>query len=446
MGGMRSNAVPFHVNNSKIYFADATSSTIGDGTIISPWKDMMSFLRIAQPGDVIYLRAGIFSEKIDGGQETFYIRNGVHGTSRSPIGMVGYPNETAVVDALTTKTDLKRTAIHIKNNWYTFSKLQVNADQMAIYANGVGIRVIGNDTIGVKTAQFGAAAIVTSKDYAKVLGNSVHGGRSANRLDHGIYITGCSPIEGTEVAYNYMYDNNVAEGPIIVVNHQKGRCSPSVYLKSHYIHSNFIDCTNYRSKAIGIYDQSWDGGDETEPEPTYVYNNISISCGIDRNWPAMYQTSAHVEWYNNVVYDSRGVGLELAGSRGISSKVKNNIFHLTRNWEYVRHINGGTAEIENNVYWGSTGNLTAPGSIDANAIFSDPGILANTLNASITVNETMFGIGVLDPGVIAVVTQDYNGNDRPGISISVGALESNSIAASLVNKPLAPSNFSVILD
>lgn len=440
--GTRSNEIPFHVNKSKIYFADPKSLSNGSGAIDSPYNDMMTFFNNANPGDVIYLREGVFSNKIDYGQETFYIRNGVHGTEESPIGVVGYPNETAIVDALATKSSSKRTAIRVKNNWYTFSKLSLHGDQMAMYADGVGIRTVGNDTIGVVTNQYGTGTIVTSKDSAKVLGNSVHGGRSGNRLDHGIYVSGCSPNKGVEVAYNHLYDNNVAEGPIIVVNHQDNRCASNQSLKSHYIHSNYVDCSDYRSRAIGIYDQSWDGGGEAEPEPTYVYNNISVSCGIDRWWTALYQNSAHVEWYNNIVYDSHGVGLELIGSRIISSKAKNNIFHLTGNWEYIRHLDG-TADISNNVYFGSSGNKTAPESLDGGAILADPGIVLDAANANLTVDSAMLAAGIVDADVSAVVKTDYHGTLRPKEKMSVGAIELNTSAIA-ISPPSPPTKFKAI--
>ena len=448
VNGEKSNSVPFHVNSSSIYFAKSGGSSVGDGTISSPWSNVYSFLAVAQPGDLLYLREGMFTEKIHGGQETFYIRNGAHGTKSKPIGIVGYPGEVAIVDALETMSSTKRTAIRVKNDWYTFSKLTLRADQSAIIADGVGSRVVGNDAVGVVSGLYGTGTIVTKKDSIRVFGNSVHGGRSNNRLDHGIYVSGCAPSEGVEVAYNHLFDNAVDEGPIIVVNHQDNRCSSDVYVKSHYVHSNYVDCTGARSRAIGIYDLSWDGGSETEPQPTYVYNNISVSCGIDRWWTALYQNAAHVEWYNNLVYDSNGVGLEIGGDRVLSSIVKNNIFHLSKDWEYVRLL-GVSAEVFNNAYWGSTGNLTNPESLDSKALIQDPEIIPDLQGASLSLGEVLLGAGTNDSDVRRVVSTDYHGNARPSSSLSIGPIELDVVASLppvLLSSPLPPSDFTATIE
>lgn len=432
VNGIESNSIPININDDDIFFVNEAVAGTGTGTLTDPYKSVFSFFTNATAGDVAYLRGGTYSAKIDGGQSTWYIRQGgasagvaIDGTQAKPLGISAYPNETPIIDALDTQDSTKRTAIAAQNDWYTFSRLTVHADQIAISGDGIGVRIVGNDTVGVKTNQYGAGTIVGANDSVKILGNSVHGGRSANRLDHGVYASGCSPNDGMEIAYNHFYDNSLAEGPIIVVNHQDDRCGAGQYLKSHYIHSNFVDCSDFRSRAIGVYDQSWDVGDAQEPEPTYVYNNISVSCGIDRTWAAFTQNSAHVEWYNNTVYDSTGVALEIAGTRVLSSKVSNNIFDMSADFEIVRpHSLTGTPPviIDTNIYYGSNGGLTAPETLDPNAVFLDPAIVLDLPNASITNTTAAYGVGLSNATINSLIVRDYNLVTRPTAK-SIGAID-----------------------
>lgn len=439
-----SSSVSIKVTTGSIKFADA-NATGGTGTLADPWEDPVDFTSTALPGDVLYCRTGTFNSKIDGGIATWYIRNSSlsnDGTATDPIGICAYPLEAPVVDAPNAGTQYR--GIVCAAAYYTFSGLRVTAVGAGIDAgytasSDPGNRVIGCDVTGVQSLD-SAGHIVLSGSYHVALGNKCHGGRSGNKQDHAIYISGDAGDGGDTVAWNYTVDNDFDTGPMIVVNHQDARIPPSKFCKSHYIYGNFIDSTDYPAIGIGVYDQSWDGGGETEPEPTYVYNNFLTGCGVDRTFPAMSQFAAHAEWYNNHVHNCKGAGMEFANSRVISGKAKNNIFELTEDdtvggWDYIREISlvGATITLDNNLYIGSDGNGTDPLVADTNGYDNvDPETIVDLTTASYTIRNGVYKIGAQSTDITTIVTADYNGFTRPA-SYSVGALDYPGILADFVD-------------
>jgi len=331
-----SNTIPFRINTiGSIYFIDVNASE-GTGTLSDPWGDPKRFISAMEPGDVGYFREGLYDGKYNRGKSNIWIRTTqTWGTPEDPIGFVGYPNEVAMFDSWTNgdKSSLN-SSIKIEARFITVSKLFTRAFTRGIQVGRYG-RIIGNDAIGVQEVIGGAGIIHVGSDGVKILGNAVHGGRSGNRLDHSIYIDGCQELAPNEIAYNYSYDNLIDRGPHFVDNHQRTRCKSDVYQKSNHWHNNLLSCEADSSRGIGIYDLSWDKGEANEPDPAYVYNNILIGCGDGWNG-AMYHSNGHAVFYNNILLNNQGKGIQLLDASDVlSSKVINNIIVNTTNDEYV---------------------------------------------------------------------------------------------------------------
>jgi hypothetical protein len=306
----------------------------------------------------------------------------------------------------------------IEPDYYTVANLKFIS-----HSNGIEVanysRVIGNDVSGGAVLVDGTGIIVLRRNGSKALGNAVHGGRSGSRLDHGIYISGCAAMEGNYVGWNHIYDNSFDRGPLIVVNHQGNRCSSDVFVKSHHIYNNFVDCSQYPSRGIGLYDLSWDGGSETEPEPTYVYGNVVLSCGVDDgnyDHPAVYQGSAHEIWYNNSIVDTRTRGAVLGGN--LSSEFVNNIVTLrSSDYDYVNE--NPIVSIKNNIFHGAG----TPAESTTNSYHVDPGFNINTTTLQASLDSTS---PARNRGITPLNFHqfDINGNDRViGERIDIGAVE-----------------------
>lgn len=426
VGSETSNSIPFRINTiGSIYFVDVNASG-GTGTFSDPWSNLSNYIDVMAPGDVAYFRAGLYDQIYNGGKSNIWVRSSeASGTAQDPIGFVGYPNEVAMFDSWTNGNASNfNKSILVNSHNITVAKVATNAFSRGIQVGRYG-RIIGNDAIGVQQLVGGAGIIHVGSDGVKILGNSVHGGRSGNRLDHSIYVDGCQDIEANEIAYNYSYDNFIDRGPHLVDNHQENRCDSNVYQKSNHWHNNLVSCEADASRGIGIYDLSWDEGEANEPDTAYVYNNILIGCG-DGWHGAIYHSNGHAVFYNNILYNNQGKGLQLFDSSTVlSSKAVNNVIVNATTNEYVT---GDRHTFDSNAYF--NGPVASIPASDSNAITSDP---------MITVDSTAYTPVIIDKDsplidsgsfeVSSTVTHDFYGNKRMGIN-EIGAVEYGSLIIS----------------
>jgi len=431
----KSNEIPFRINTiGSIYFIDANASG-GTGSFSDPWSNLSKFIDVMSPGDVGYFREGLYNKIYNGGKSNIWVRSSEpSGTAEDPIGFVGYPNEVAMFDSWTNGNASNfNKSIHIQSHHVTVSKMATRAFSRGIQVGRYG-RIIGNDAIGVQQLVGGAGIIHSGADGVKILGNAVHGGRSGNRLDHSIYVDGCQEIMPSEIAYNYSYDNLIDRGPHLVDNHQENRCKSDEYQKGNHWHHNLVSCEASPSRGIGIYDLSWDSGEANEPETAYVYNNILIGCG-DGWHGAIYHDNGHAAFYNNILYNNQGKGLQLFdGSDVLSSVAINNVIvHASGITD--EYVTGDRHTFGNNAYFNGPAN-SIPAS-DTNAVTSDP---------LITVDSTAYHPVVLDQNsplidagssaVSAIVMNDFVGTPQVG-SFNIGAIEK------IVSPPKEPTSVEV---
>lgn len=71
------------------YFVSPKGRDSNRGTLMSPWKTLGKALRSIRPGDTVYLRNGVYSERVD---------IEVSGTPRGPITIANYRNEPVTFD------------------------------------------------------------------------------------------------------------------------------------------------------------------------------------------------------------------------------------------------------------------------------------------------------------------------------------------------------------
>jgi len=372
--GVQSNPLPFTVRDGNIFFI-TESNPGGDGSHDNPydvrnsdsdWVDGMV------PGDIYYFRDGlIYDEKYNGGNSIIWIRNSEpSGTADMPIALLGYPGETPEMSIPIVDSNFNN-GVKLDNNYIVFSGFLIDSEWAAASVRGDFNRLIGIDAIGLKNYHFSGTGILVSGSNSQhsgdgnvILGNAIHGGNSQNRFDHAIYLSGCSDNTGVKVGWNHIYDNDFGRGPIIVVNHQENRCDDGQVLDAHFIFNNIIDCNAQRSRAIGVYDLSYDDGEEA-PEPTYVYNNLVISCGTFDDtdshvgYTAAMSQSARGEahFYYNTLYDAGYVGFRI-GSNVSASFIKNNIVHMTPDFpgptgnHYHLFTDESVGSLSNNLYFG----------------------------------------------------------------------------------------------
>lgn len=444
--GKTSNEVAFTVGEGDIFFVSADAPASGtDGSLGNPY-DPTDLRTNIGPGDVAYFRAGLYDRKYNGGKSNlWYKENSITIPADKPMALVGYPGEVAMFDSFTNGGSEFNKCIDIDIPHVTVAKMSGNCWASAIQPRDFN-RVIGNDFVGAQVFLQGTGIIVSGSEGTKFYGNSLHGARSKHTLDHAVYLSGCSSEVGQDVAYNYIWDNEIGDpqgtlegdgnkrfGSLIVVNSQESRCSSSEQVKAHRIHHNLVSCEAHLSRGIGVNDLSWDEDDiADQPEPTLVYNNITVDCGVPSDqfpgdFASSYHNNGHAAFFNNTFFNSRGLSVEIAGSLVLSTNYTNNVF--TASGEEAECTSGTASTFDSNAFFNCPGNQTfgtnpVTGNplifIDSDAynpvIISGSSALIDQGNdnvGSVTVNNDTFN----------VVTDDFYLTPRPQTGIDIGAVE-----------------------
>jgi len=429
VGGKTSQEIPFHVIQGNIYFVDKDASAKGNGTLENPWSNPNLAVKTLRPGDILYFREAttVYGDKYFTGRQNFYLikNNTVDGTVNAPIALVSYPGETVTIDALENGKlrNLDANFVLARDYW-TISKFRLRALVGCLHlganngTRGHGIRAIGNDCMGCQVYVSGTAPITTFASNITVLGNSSHGGKTKKKLDHAIYISGNpSKQEGVELGWNYIYDNNYAAGPMVVINHQRNRIPLDKSCKRHDIHHNVIDCSTHGGRGIGIYSMSWGNQPgEVQPERAFIYNNILLGAGwlSESTGAAMYCLNGKASFLNNTLVNCQRYAMTLGGDDVLSIVVKNNIFHMSKGTGYF-YIVPGSKELtfDSNLYYG----LGSGPSQDVHKINAEP-----SLNKHII---PMTGGPEVDKGKkISEIVDDFWGTSRPkNQACDIGACE-----------------------
>lgn len=416
VGGVTSNVLNFTIGAGAIYFVAQDAPASGtDGSLANPY-DCTDFVGVVNPGDVVYFRGGNYVDKCNGGKSNIWYRDTyTNGTASQPIALGAYPNEVPLMDGITNgDTSNFNKSMQISANYVTLFKMTGYALGPAVETQGDYVRIVGNNLQGATQFIAGTGIIIGSQDGNEYIGNATWGARSNNRLDHAIYLNSCSPNVGVKVGYNWIYDNQYDRGPSISINHQETRCPSNVALASHYVYNNVIDCTNFATRGIGVFDLSWDVGEAQEPDPTYVYNNILINCGTG-GYAAMYHNNGHAEFFNNTLFGLQGNGFDAAGGGVLSTKFINNVIQGST----YECVDGLPSSLDNNAYFG--GCVVPAG--DLSAITSDPKM---TINVGTDTYDLAPDSPLIDAGSVAsnaIVNDDFLGRGRNNTSIDVGALE-----------------------
>lgn len=461
-----SSGLPFAVRSGGIYFVDLNSpSNPGSGTFSDPWRSPNSFYNNAQPGDTMYMRAGTYAGQY-GYQNwgaIFGMRAGTgngftrSGTQAMPIAYLAYPGETVTLSS-PGPTGVTRAFRLVMNSaaepavdWVVVGNFKMVAYDACVAIGGnpglyaLGWRIVNNDCLGlIRTTQAQTGSIVPGGDYAKVLGNAIHGGRTANKLDHAVYSQACG--DQIEIAWNHVYDNSFDSGPLISINYEGTRCTASGdgYAGDIFVHDNIIDATNYPCRGVYAYEQDWDDGDPVLPM-TYVYNNLFINTGGPLNNGSLVVRNGGMEAYNNSFYGNNHTCLEFSGPTPNVDHIvfKNNICHMKSTaTTYIGYPQDAPAvrDIRDNIYYG-LGNYT--GALDTNPINADP-LYVNPGAGNLFLQSSSPAINKGFSITSALVAKDLLGTPRPqGSAFDIGAyeyVEGATITAPVTTPPPPPAD------
>jgi hypothetical protein len=305
-----------------------------------------------QPGDTCYFRDGVYPGRYgeqNAGSNFNFGSRAPSGNKNNEIAFISYPGETVRFEATTDVVN--NFAFGYPKDYYVIAGFTMNATADCIAITGANNRIIGNRCTGCKDHAY---AIIHSygDSGSKVYGNELFGASSGNKLDHPLYVS--LGTDNFDFGWNYIHDNNIAEGPAISINTDNA-------MKDHYvfenirIHDSTIDCRSPgNQRAIGIV--ATDTGSSV-----YIYNNVIVGGGGEY---CIYQYSASSFIYNNTLYHSRGKSALYVGIvddrenhyRPEAVDIRNNILSAENGCSYLtidRSDQCGAITVRSNCYYGN---------------------------------------------------------------------------------------------
>jgi len=321
--------IPISIHQGRIL--EATPATLA-----SVFKSMV-------PGDVIYLRAGTYSEKYDGNgwnESNFVVFQA--GTAEQPCSLVSYPGETVVIDNRSHDRPnfyLGNSGGGLKGSYLTIAGMHLIANLENIYGGGntsnsntpesgaAYVRLVRNTfELANSTQQSMTGMLASQGDAWKILGNTfvVPSDRIISNMDHAIYVQNGS--DDVEIAYNTLV--NLRMGHTIQV-HQDG--VPALY-SNIWIHDNLIQGAS-ANDCRGISISNVDVNSTVKIEKNTLRR-------VGQGFGAVTVYRGQVEVRNNVFEDISAPGISVNGNYGGSRTVR-------ESGNTYMNVSGGNFSAEN---------------------------------------------------------------------------------------------------
>lgn len=190
------------------FYVAPNGSDSNPGTIEQPWKTLNHALRQMDPGEVLNVREGLYSENVHVSASQI-----TPGTAESPITIKAHPGETPEIRGLFWLTN--PSYWKIQNLEFTWNNGNSSSDHMVKLRGGTGWELTGSRLSGARS--FAALLVGMEAKNFKVSGNVVHDTYPSNGLnqDHLIYVdngSGNGVIE-RNLLYNALNGRGVKLGP-----------------------------------------------------------------------------------------------------------------------------------------------------------------------------------------------------------------------------------------
>lgn len=405
------------------YYVAKNGSNKNSGSLSKPWLTLTYAVNKLRAGDTLYLRTGVYSEKITIERS---------GTESAPITIASYPKEKAVLDgkglSMTDSMDAMvfiydHSYIHIKGleiRNFSTTETRTCVGGILVEGNCNGIELRNNNIHHIQNL----AAVDKDLNGRDAHGIAVYG--SSLKTITGLKITGntirnCKlgssealavngNVSGFYVSNNVVYNNDNIGIAFIGF---EGVCSSATLdrarngtCKNNLVHH--ID--SYGNPAYGT-DQSADGIYCDGATKITIIDNIvhHVNFGIELASEHAGKNASYNIVENNYVYSCTNAGLSIGGydtDRGssFSNTIKNNTFYHNDTSE------GGFGEIY--LQYRAYNNV-----IKYNAIIAgDQGILVNdtyTTNSGNTMNFNVYYSSVgKSQGVWIWKTDEWVGFDK----------------------------------
>lgn len=267
------------------YYVSTEGDDSNPGTIAEPWRTLRRAAEQAAAGDIVYVRAGVYSEMLEIAQS---------GTPGTPIKFAAYPGEKVVIDGRNEIPSSFTGLVTVSGSWVTVSGFEVrNSQYMGVGLFGQHVTV---SDLYVHHSQ--RNGILIAGDYGKVQDSEVWRNSLFNEFhesgsnDSGLSaardlvdgVTDHAVIKGNTVWENWGegISSYEANGTIIEGNISHDNLTTNIYIS---------DSTNVLCTRNLVF-----------MDPDSYINGYSAHVGIMLGDERYTPPSAHIKVTNNIAY------------------------------------------------------------------------------------------------------------------------------------------------
>jgi parallel beta-helix repeat protein len=315
------------------YYVAATGNDSNSGGVNQPFRTIARGVSFLKPGDILYIRSGIWDEQIDMTTKS--------GTAGNYITVAAYPGEKVTIATNAYPFSIKGT-YSANNGYFIFDGLildGINSANQSYWTIGNGSHHIIARNLEIKNWK-GNGILVQVADNIQILNCKIHHQVSVSGLPgerwYGIYYHDATNgvIEGNEIFNNPGGGIQIYPGPIT-----------NLLVRGNYIHdNNSLPSTNMGGILVAI--EAGKKASGLEISNNLVYKNGSApthgpSPGIRLSYGA-----SNVNVWNNTVYANIGYGILIDQTDAVNNVVQNNIVYGNTSGE-LYDIGNGTVKDHN---------------------------------------------------------------------------------------------------
>lgn len=406
------------------YYVSPEGSNNGKGTLEQPFKTIQKGCDVLKPGDILYIKAGEYNEKIiikTSGTETSYITVQPYASDQVVLNGKGIRDRGAVIH-IENKSYIRIKGLEIKNNSEgdTPSGIMVEGSGSGIEITDNKIHSIQSEENAHGIAVYGTDGSIPIKDII-ISGNEVWNcvlGSSESVVVNG-------NVEGFAITNNIIHDNNNIGIDCIGF---EGTARSNDQARSGLVSENRVYNISSASNpayegdacADGIY---VDGGKDIVIEKNIVYD---CDIGVEVASENYNKSAANIKVSSNLIYSCGLYGLSFGGSSGDNGYAEDCLFICNTLYDNEVGLNiqkSRNNKISSNIIYGSEILLEGkPGSniLSYNLWYSpegNPGNLPDFGDPQFIAPERLdFRLKKASPAIDAGNPQHTSGEDETDLS------------------------------
>jgi hypothetical protein len=407
------------------YYVSPSGNNNYTGIINMPFKTISKGISKLKPGDILYVRGGVYNENV-----SVY---GVNGTENGPIIITAYPGESPIIDGNGISISNGSALVIIWQSYVQFRGFEVrNSNQSGIVCGKDANHCIISSNVVHNVVQSG---IGYYGDYGIVEHCTVYDACLSN--NDGIYTPPETWGAGINIRNHPVARHNIvhdvwgeglsmtkANDGIVEDNIVYDVCNVLLYImncQNCLIQRNLVYMTKNVGNASPVGIGHWNEQDANPNLKNLIINNIAYRC--KRNFYNASAANGTIVANNSFVNSTYLFNVQISGANPLTGFFENNIIIQEDALPCISAASDANITFRNNIYNKSFSNTAA----GAGTIVSDPDLSRSGDTGAGKLTAEFFRPNASSPAInkgtnVTEVKDDIFGNKRDS-KPDIGAIE-----------------------